>query len=118
MTRQSSITITIPGQAPSKSNYRHFSKGWQRKWKRIKDFEGEVGKAATAAGAKKLAKKYDSVRVDVVGYRQNADPDNWLKSCIDGLKNVAFPDDKDVASSARREQDKGKARVEITITFN
>lgn len=114
-----SITITVPGQAPSKSNYRHHSKDWRKKWKRIKGFEEAVGKAAIAAGAKQMRRKYNgSVHVHTATYKQRIDPSNAEKAIHDALQGICYDNDKTISNSCEAKRDKGKARIVITITFS
>lgn len=88
-----SVTFTVPGKVPSKANFRHANTARAKaQWKRILDYQAEVGMSALAAGSRKHLGK-GKARVKVLLVNQSCDLDNALKCPIDGLKNVAFPDD-------------------------
>ena len=81
--------------APSKENYRKKrGEAANREWLRIKTFETLVGwKCRQAARPGQLKEMFGSrLNLEVLLYHQRVDPDN-LKSLIDGLKGVLYPDD-------------------------
>lgn len=88
------ISFVVPGAVPPKSSYRHDgSEEMRRLWKRIKEYEADVGMSAVAAGARR---HYGRGKAGVFMFlvNQRCDVDNATKCPIDGLKGVAFPDDK------------------------
>lgn len=88
-----SVSFTVPGPVPSKSNHRFSNTPEARaQWQRILQYQQDVGMSAMAAGARKHLGN-GKARVKVLLVNQNLDLDNALKVGIDGLKNVAFPDD-------------------------
>jgi hypothetical protein len=87
------IRFEVPGVVPSKSNYR-FSrtrKGLEG-WRRIKNYEAEVGKSAMVAGARYRQQPLP-ISLTVMLVNQPVDLDNALKCPIDGLKGVVIPND-------------------------
>ena len=89
-----SVSFVVPGAVPPKSNYRNDgSPEMRRLWKRIKGYEDDVGMSAIAAGAKRHYGR-GKAGVAMLLVNQTCDIDNATKCPIDGLKNVAFPDDK------------------------
>lgn len=113
-----SVSFSYVGQVPSKANFRKGGKTWRQRWKRIKNYEHDIGYLATQAGAKELAREHPlaTVSVELDCYSQWADPDNCLKATLDGLIGIAFEDDAGVWSAARAHVGK-PARVEVTISY-
>lgn len=91
-----SVSFVVPGLVPPKSNYRNDGTPEMRRlWKRIKAYEADVGGSAMAAGAKRhMARGQLRCGVSMLLINQVCDIDNATKAPIDGLKHVAFPDDK------------------------
>lgn len=112
-------SFTVPGRAVSKSNYRFSrSEKSRREWARILQYQNDVGLSALAAGAKKHMGKPAHIKMLLVN--QRLDVDNAAKAAVDGLKNVAFPDDNPkflrsvlVAFS----EDDGPIRTEFRIAW-
>lgn len=114
------IRLVVPGQAPSKGNYRWSnSKSGRRRWARIKEFEKAVAEAAIEAKQKAKIRGIPKGRctVDVVCHNQRADSDNIAKGAIDSLHGVCFRDDKDIWKRSHPQKDKEKGRVEVTVTW-
>ena len=113
-----SVSFTVPGPVPSKSNFRWSNtKESRAKWQRIKSYEQEVGLSAMVAGAKKHSGK---ARVKVLLVNQKLDLDNSLKAPIDGLKAVAFEDDSPRYLDAVQvcwAEDSGPVRTEFRISW-
>ncbi len=105
---------------PSKSNYRFANTDKAREqWRRILQYQQDVGMSALAAGAKKHLGK-GKARVKVLLINQKCDLDNALKCPIDGLKNVAFYDDSGEYLEAVQvcwAEDDGPARAEYRIDW-
>lgn len=116
------ISFTTHGQAPSKGNHRNkrFDKKSRERWARIKDYEAQVGKAATALKAKRISRSYSDhhVTVEVHCYNQRADSDNIGKAVYDALEGICYQNDKYVKKRNENRKDKGKGRVEITVTWS
>ncbi len=113
------VSFTVPGPVPSKSNFRRGGKDWRTRWARIVQYEQEVGLAAMAAGAKKHLGK-GPARVKVLLVNQTLDLDNSLKCPIDGLKGVAFKDDSPEhleAVQVCQAKDAGPVRAEYRIEW-
>lgn len=114
------IGFIVPGRVPSKSNFRWSNTAKCRAlWKRILDYQQEVGLSALAAGAKKHMGK-GKVRLKVLLVNQVCDLDNALKCPIDGLKNVAFADDSPEFIEAVQvcwTEDDGPVRTEFRISW-
>ncbi len=117
----SSVSFTVPGRVPSKSNYRFANTDKAREqWRRILQYQQDVGMSALAAGAKKHLGK-GKARVKVLLINQKCDLDNALKCPIDGLKNVAFYDDSGEYLDAVQvcwAEDDGPVRAEYRIEWD
>lgn len=113
------IQFTIPGQAPSKGNFRRAGKDWRKRWRRIKEFEEDVGKRATSAGAKQIAKKYNDKDVTVTTdcYNQRADAGNIAKGVVDAMKGICYKDDAGVREQNYPYKDRKKGRVVVTVEW-
>jgi len=114
-----SISFVVPGKAVSKSNFRYSrSEKSRREWSRILSYQNDVGLSAIAAGARRFMGKRAHVNMLLVN--QRLDVDNAAKACIDGLKNVAFPDDNPKFLRSVRvayEEDDGEVRTEFRIRW-
>ena len=113
-----SVSFTVPGRAVSKSNYRH-SKSNPLKWKRVLDYQQEVGLSAIAAGAKKRMGD-GKVYVRILLVNQRIDPDGIFKVALDGLKRVAYPDDSAAwvrGCQVVATEDDGPVRTEFRIEW-
>ena len=90
------IKFYVMGAVPSKKQYR-YDKFRRAKWKSIKEYQAEVGKAAMAGGAayarKEAIKRGLRARVEIYAHDQILDADNLPYVIVDGLKHVAFEDD-------------------------
>lgn len=86
------IAFCYEGRAVSKANFRWSPRNAasRKQWKRIKEFESEIGWLAKAAGARCSEKP---AALYVIAINQRPDLDNCLKGCIDALRGVAFYDD-------------------------
>lgn len=116
-----SISFTVPGRVPSKSNFRYSpTEKSRRAWQRIVQYQQEVGMAALAAGGKWPRHGRSRARLKVLLVNQRVDLDNALKAPIDGLKGVVFPDDSPEFLGAVQvcwTKDDGPARVEYRIEW-
>lgn len=90
------IKFFIIGEVPSKKQYR-YDKFKRPKWKKIQDYQEEVGKAAMTSGAgmarKQAIKRGLRARIEIFAHDQILDIDNIPYVIVDGLKHVAFEDD-------------------------
>ncbi len=115
-----SVSFTVPGRVPSKSNYRKDgSKASRDLWRRIVAYEHDVGMAALAAGVRRFRGK-GRARLKVLLVNQTLDLDNSLKCPVDGLKHVAFEDDSPSYLEAVQvcwAEDDGPARAEFRIEW-
>ena len=114
-----SVSFTVPGVAPSKSNYRHDAKS-RHKWSAILQYQQLVGLSAMAAGAKKHSGK-GRVYVRILLVNQPIDPDGIFKAAMDGLKHVAYPDDASRwvrGCQVVAEEDPGPVRAEFRIEWS
>ena len=113
-----SVAFTVPGRAVSKSNYRH-AKSNALKWKRVLDYQQEIGLSALAAGAKKRMGD-GKVFVRILLVNQRIDPDGIFKVALDGLKRVAYPDDSSKwvrGCQVVAVEDDGPVRTEFRIEW-
>lgn len=91
-----SISFTVPGKTPSKSNFRWSAKDpkARQKWATLKQYEQLVGLSALAAGCKKNhVWELGRADVKITLVSQRLDVDNAAKVFLDGLRGVAFVDD-------------------------
>lgn len=108
------MRVTLP--YPPSVNNLYFTVGRRR----VLSNEGRAYKQkaamlALAAGMRPLAGPI-AVVVDVYRPRKAGDLDNSLKSLLDSLKGIAFQDDSQIVElQARRHDDKGNPRAEVTI---
>lgn len=107
------VTLPIP---PSANRYWRNFRG-----RMVVSAEAQAYKAAAAISAKDqgawLICGDVAIQVDFYRARKAGDLDNRLKVILDSLNGIAYEDDNQITEiHARRFDDKGNGRVEITVT--
>lgn len=97
------IAFWVDGHVPSKSNARYGrSEAHQAKQRAVKAFEKKVGELAMKAKGKAKREKRGPFpltgdrQVELYGFGQSADVDNWWKAVLDGMEGVCYVKDQQV----------------------
>lgn len=111
------VSFWYSGQVPSKTRFRKSGKDWRQRWKRIKDFEEQIGYLAMAAGAKCSEQP---VELYVLARKQRGDLDGLLKAVQDGMEGIAFVDDSQrhlIGVHVVRCHREGEAGIEVSVRY-
>lgn len=118
-----SLSFTYQGQAPSKSNFRWAGPDRWRKWKRIKDFQDEIGQLAwlelvssLIVSPAKALNEWSPPHVTIHAHKQRIDTEGANKAVLDSMIGVLYVDDKNVGVTAIPRPD-GPARLVITVEW-
>ena len=116
---ESAVWFVVPGQAPSKANFRWAGPDRRKRWERIAAFEREIGFAGISAVTTRKhrdAPLGSRCCVEVACFNQRADPDNIKKGVLDGLEKAGcIPNDKTVDGRAYPEKDGLGARLAVFV---
>jgi crossover junction endodeoxyribonuclease RusA len=107
-----SLVLPMP---PSANRYWRNYRGVTVVSDEAKAYKCAAGYSAKQQGARVLSGSV-SIVIDVFRGRRSGDLDNRLKVALDALKGIAYHDDSQVVEiHARRFDDKGNARIEVSV---
>ncbi len=109
------LRFWVPGHVPSKSNTRMSKRpGEKAKRDAVKVYEARVKSLATKARKQAVTRGEGPFPLDgprevrLVGHRQIADPDNWLKATLDAMEGVCYRKDNQVVEGSWKDLGRGE----------
>lgn len=122
------IRFYYQGHVPSKTNLRMSGSDSARaKRNAVRQYQRDIGDLANMAKARARregVRGLDLVgwrKVELIGYDQSADPDNWFKATLDALEGICYENDAQVRRGAwesrTSEESHGRHGLHVEVTW-